>query len=425
MRFVRPDTRACSASSDMTREGRHGWLIVAGLATVCFVVCGTTLSTISIFIDPLTTEFALTAQQASSVATTFILGLQLAGVLVGWSLNRLGARSVMSIAAILAAAGYVWAGASTSLTGLMLAFGLSGIGVGASTLMPSMVVVANWIIAKRAIAIGVVLGASSLGGTIFPPLVARCIGMFGWRHTADGIAVVTVIIALPILLFLIKLPLRAAETPEAPVAGVRPAWRTPAYWLITSIVALGNFSAMGIFFSAVSFLVRRGYSLDMASFIFAATSLTTFAGYLLIGIAADRRRPTSVLLSALIVGGLGILGFLYADHTWLGICAIAMFVILWGLTAGAPPQLAPLLVLEHFGLSRLAPTLGAINLIAGVVSSFGAIVTGRLVDATGDYTAAFALSAIVSIAGVIPLVLLKIASPRTSPSEIGVYEVLR
>jgi MFS family permease len=138
-------------------------MVVAGLSVVAAVITGATVSTISIFAVPLTKEFQLTAREAASLATTFLFGMQLVAPLVGWSLERFGARRVMSSGVLLTVIGYAGIGASHSLRQLQYAFALNGIGVGASTYLPASVVCTNWMTGRRGLAFGVINAASALG----------------------------------------------------------------------------------------------------------------------------------------------------------------------------------------------------------------------------------------------------------------------
>jgi nitrate/nitrite transporter NarK len=77
------------------------------------------------------------------------------------------------------------------------------------------------------------------------------------------------------------------------------------------------------------------------------------------------------------------------------------FVLIFGLTLGAPLVLVPMLVAESLGLKRF----GSIGGIAGVFNTLGAFVgpvgAGKIYDLTGSYVFAFEAFVVMCVFGAI------------------------
>src|SRR5262245_61733877 len=136
----------------MTSRKSHAWRVVAGLSFVSSVIYGATICTLGLFLTPIIHAFDSTSVQASRAATSFILAMTLVTPALGWLIERVGARSVMTIGAIITAAGYVLAARSETIDLYIVAMALAGAGVGASTYVPSTFVISSWIEEKRGLA---------------------------------------------------------------------------------------------------------------------------------------------------------------------------------------------------------------------------------------------------------------------------------
>src|SRR5271169_4863286 len=128
----------------MTPQERRGWKVIASVALTNFIVMGPSIGTIGIFFTPLIKDFGWTREEVSRLATAFLFAMGIINPVVGWLLDRVEARVVMTIGAAAAGVGYVLASRADSLTAMVVLFTLIGLGVGASTILPGIIVAANW-----------------------------------------------------------------------------------------------------------------------------------------------------------------------------------------------------------------------------------------------------------------------------------------
>ncbi|MCM2318999.1 MAG: MFS transporter [Pseudomonas sp.] len=404
----RPAPQAVAAALP---DQRQGWLLVAGLAVVLCVIFGTTISALGLFTLPITADLHCSHEQAARFATAFMLSMTLSMPLAGWLLDRLAPRPVMTAGSVLTALGYLLAAGSPDIDRLTLALALAGIGVGASTYVPAMTLASRWMApARQGLAFGILLAGAAIGGVIFPNLLTRLIGELGWRSVMQLIAGLILLVCVPLLLWLARLP-------EAPTAASRHAaealpghaigqvLRMPRYWLWIAMQLLLTMSGLGIYISLVSCLVSAGYSAQAASTWYAGVGAASLAGNFLFGALSQRCSARTILLCGNTIGIAGLLCLLLAQHPAWGLAAVAVFTLSWGTTFNLVNQLAPLLLVEAMGPRNFGSLLGIGNLLGGLGAAFGPAAVGYLVDTSGSYTPALLLCAALAAAATLPIAL--------------------
>src|SRR5262249_25895935 len=114
------------------------------------------------------------------------------------------ARPLMITGAAVVGVTFITASHSHSLAGLLASFLFMGIGVGASGMGPSAVVIANWVSERRALAMAVFVAGMSAGSVLVTPLAAKILTLSGWRTCFQLIAVPIFVVAIPILALVAK-----------------------------------------------------------------------------------------------------------------------------------------------------------------------------------------------------------------------------
>ena len=384
----------------MTPQERRGWKVIASVALTNFIVMGPSIGTIGIFFTPLIKDFGWTREEVSRLATAFLIAMGIANPLVGWLLDRVEARVVMTIGAAAAGIGYVLASRADSLTALFVLFTLIGLGVGASTILPGIIVAANWFDKQRALATGITIAGAGFGGCVLPPLVAHLILVYGWRTTMLCIAAPMFVVALPVIVLAIRTrPAGAAgesaAEQHAALTGLElgPALRSAPFWILAAMQFSFTIAFTGGYFHMVPFLIGAGYSPQTAAFIFGAQAAVSLPGYVFLGTLADRLGAKRVLAPALLILASSMIIALGTGGHRFGLPLAVLFIVTYGLTVGSATTLGAVLLAEACGLRRFGTLNGIIGFIAVVGSAIGPIASGRIYDLTASYTVAFELCA--------------------------------
>jgi MFS family permease len=289
----------------------------------------------SAVVPEITEEWGLDAGAAAwltmSVQLGFVAGALLSAVTTLADIvdpRRLVAASALLGAAATAAIAWLATGATLAI-GLRFVTGMALAGV----YPPGMKIMAGWFRDRRGLAIGVMVGALTVGSAS-PHLLRVAGGIGDWRpvlYLAAGLAAVGGLIAL--------FGLRTGPY-EAPTAPFDP--RTVGRILRDRATMLANVGYFGHMWEL--YAVWTWIPLYLAaSFRADASALTTpvFAGFIAFatiamggpgawaaGLAADRRGRTAVTSLSMLVSGACCLaaGFLFATPAWL----ITPFCLLWG-----------------------------------------------------------------------------------------------
>ena len=378
----------------MTPGERRGWVVVGSLFTTLFFVFGSGFNTAGVFVTPLIREFAWTRTQVSLLQTTLALAAGVATPLVGLLLDRREARAVIATGAALTGVGFVLASRAVDLTTLVLGYALVGAGLAAATLLPCSLVVAHWFGARRGLALGLTMAGTSTGGMVMTMVASRVISTVGWRAAYIALALPMVVIVVPLVVATVRTRPHAQrdariEAPPVVLRGpdVGAALRERSFWFIAIGQFCYAFASTGTNLHGIPHLIGIGYPAARAAQMFGLVFGLAAAGKLAMGLLADRlgARRALVVNLVLMAGGIICLG------SAASVPVAAGFVVVYGLTVGAPLTLGPMLVAESLGLRRFGSLSGLAGIFNVAGAASGPLVAGRLFDASGSYAGGFAL----------------------------------
>ena len=157
---------------------------------------------LGVFVSPRSDAFGWSRGQLSLAVTIGSVGAAIASPAVGWVLDRWGGRWVMALAAL--AMGLCLA-ALTSIHALWqfyLFYSLGRALAQGAINTSSFVVVANWFVRRRALAVALLAVGQRMGMVVIPVLAAVVIGAGGWRagYAVLAAVVLTAGVAPPLLL---------------------------------------------------------------------------------------------------------------------------------------------------------------------------------------------------------------------------------
>ena len=384
------------------RQGRgevfHGWYIVAVCFVVNFVVFGISVNTFTVYVKPIEAEMGWLRAEISLAIMLGALSMGAAASFVGRLIDRVGARVVMAAGATVVGVVSILLAQAQSLAYFYAMFIVSGVGQAAATLIPISLVISNWFEAKRGKALGIAMTGTGLGAMVMVPVTSWIVVTWDWRAAFFSMGCV-ILLTVPMTLLLIRtrpsdlglLPDGGRVTADAPVRvgglGVREAFRTPAFWLIGSMMLLAGLVGMGIGVHLMPYLTDIGHPEATASLIIGIISGLTVVGKIGMGFVVDRWGLQRTLILAYGVIALGIL--LLTDARSLP--AACVFAVVYGFAIGAPLLINPALTAECLGLASFGAVFGVLTLLNTVGAALGAFLTGVIYDNVGSYLPAFFL----------------------------------
>src|ERR1043166_2469533 len=193
----------------------------------------------------------------------------------------------------------------------------------------------------------------------------------GWRAAYVALALPMVVIVVPLVVATVgNRPREAgvgrAAEPATVLAGpdVATALRRRSFWLIAFGQFCYAFATTGTNLHGIAHLIGIGYPAASAAQMFSLAFGLAALGKLGMGLLADRLRARRALVANLLLTACGIICLASAESPPVAVG----FVVVYGLTVGAPLTLGPMLVAESLGLKRF----GSLSGLAGVFNVAGA-----------------------------------------------------
>jgi MFS transporter, OFA family, oxalate/formate antiporter len=378
----------------MTRQERHGWLIVASLFVTMLAIVGSGYATVPVFVPVLLKEFGWSRATVSLLPSVAALTWGILVFPVGWLLDRVEARLVMLMGAAAAGIGFILASRADSFVSMFLAYAMLGVAIAAATITPAAFVIANWFGARRGLAMGVTLGGTTTGGMLMTLTAGYVIAHWGWRVAYLVFAAPVFVIVIPSVALTVRSRPPGERTMSVAEAGntlegfeTAEAIRTRSLWMIVLAQFLWAFATTGSIIHLVQYLIDHHYSAasaaNLLSLIFGLCTL----GKVAMGLVADRMTARVAATWTLLLNAFGLLLLFGVEHAWV----MAPLLATYGFLQAAPVMLFPLLTAESMGLKRYGSIFGIVSCANTIGAVFGPPVAGSIFDATHSYVVAFSL----------------------------------
>jgi MFS family permease len=398
----------------VTEQRRDKATIMVALVTVQLLVTGPGGAMTGVFFTPLMRAFGWNHAQVSQIAFASTICGGMIAPLVGWLLDRLGARWVMSAGMVLIVCGYWLASTIHSLSALTLAFAMLGSGFMLAGIVPVYVVFVNWFKERRGTAGGVVQAAFGVGLATTPPLLTWIILHEGWRTGFRWLSIPVALLVLPLTLAVVRTrpPMAEAKSVAQEVAALPgldlgPALCSMMFWLVAAGDLLFTVGSGSVLVHQITYLIGLGYTPQHAALAFSAQTVASCVGSIVLSAMGDRYGARQVLCVAMLLIIVGIYAFIGVGNPHLAAPLMVVFAICWGLGIGCVGPLLPMLLAETIGLRRLGTLMGIIRFGAAFSGAFGPVLAGYIYDVTGSYVPAFELATAILLGAAITIALVR------------------
>lgn len=392
-----------SETAQAPRRAQQGWRYYGWwgvvLATLVFILVtnGLTIGGIQAF-DPhliaaLGIERApLKLGDAIQLGTAAVFTL-----LTGWAADRFGVRPVMTVGVLLLSAAFYGLGHVQTVGGLYALRFVMGLGLAGAGLAVCVVIVSRWFIARRGLALGLMLVGTSLGSGILPSIFTSLIEAHDWRQ-ATVYGAIAPLLLLPITWFAIRewparlglAPFGGAHAQAAALAGPELSYRDIVarreFWLIGVAAFASFYSVLAVSNNLFLHSKDLGFAPAGSAALFAPLFFLGLVGKVVAGVLSDvfGRKRVWILSLLLMLGGALMLVTLQKS---LVLPAVALFGFGWG----GNYSLLQATAADAFGSRSLGRVMGALTVLDAGGGALGPWVTSLLYDRFGSYTPGFAL----------------------------------
>lgn len=153
----------------------YSWVICFACSLLIFVTMGTASNSLSAFTPYIMEDYGLTNAQTSFLVTLRCAFALAAMFVVGIYYKLIGYRLGTGIAAILGGCSYLIYYFANGYLGICIGAVVAGISYGLGTMIPVSILINNWFIRHKALAVGICSAGSGVAVIILPPIVTRII----------------------------------------------------------------------------------------------------------------------------------------------------------------------------------------------------------------------------------------------------------
>jgi MFS family permease len=353
----------------------------------------------SVFLVALSEEFHWSRSLVAGAFAVFALVHGLSSPPLGWLADRIGPRRVFMIGGAILALALVIDGAITRPLHLYLAFGiLTSIGVTATALVPSVVLIRGWFPRRFGTALGIASAGIGVGIFAVVPFCQVMIEALGWRWAFRILGIVIAVWTIPAAFALVRDP--PASTAEARERRMENTLATAlargSFWLLAIAQFCGNFVCQMLLVHQVAFLVDQGIPIMVAASAAGLVGLSSVFAKVGSGWAADvlGRRRTFTSGMVVVLASVGLLGLIALSPQ---LPTVYVYGVLMGIGYAATVPIMPTVISDVFGGARFGAIFGALHLANALGGAVGAWLAGSVFDTTGSYTVSFVAAAIAAL----------------------------
>lgn len=390
----------------------YGWWVVIAGTLLYALGIGSVFYGFSTFYNPMISEFGWSSTATSGAYSLSRLEGGVEGPVIGWLIDKFGARKLAFIGVILAGIGFfALLLVNSNVLTLYLIFGLLlSIGFETGFFHATTTAVGNWFVRRRSQALSYVTSGGGVGGAILVPLMAWLITQVGWRPTAVIIGAMMLALGLPLVYLLRSRPEDKGLLPDgdppatASVDAAAPlpasaqreidftlseALHTSTFWIYVAAMSFRATILSSLVVHEIPHLKNVGFEYQAAANALGSMILISVAGRLVFGWLGDRIQKRFLLLISCLFQAAGIWILIHAQAPNLAV--VYAFVVVYGIGYGAAIPLTIALRGELFGRKAFA-SVGGITTFVTAIGSVGApVLAGYVFDVTHSYTTAFYL----------------------------------
>ena len=381
----------------------YGWWVVAASSFLGLFGNGAISQGFPRFFTPIQGELGLSATQMSLVFSLARAEGSVGGPLIGWAVDRIGARPMVLAGGLVTGIGTILLSQANSYWELLVLFsGMVSLGKSSGFGQTLMAAVNQWFIRRRSVAMSTLMTAFAGGGAFVVLLLNLGIRQLGWRDTLLWTGVFIIAMTLPASFVIRSRPEDLGLRPDGDppddggsggagrgrrgTAGgeisftLRQALRTRTYWLIMAGSFVRVSATNGILIHIFPIMALRGVSENEATAWVSAMFFLGIPLRFLLGVTTDKFRSNWLLAIGMAMGAVGMGGL------WIGpgLPGLLLFVVGIAIVEGIT-SVNWLMLSDYYGRARFATLMGVMSLFMNIGLFVSPLAAGYVRDATDSY----------------------------------------
>lgn len=376
----------------------YGWWVVVGSAIMLAVLGPAAVAVANIYQAPVVAEFGISNSQFA-ISNSLVLGVGIfLSPFVSKRLSTGNFKPTYIISLIIYALAYIGFGFATNIYVFYILSLFVGYGFLSTTILPVSILISNWFISKRGLALSLAFTGLGIGGVIFSQFVTFLINTFSWSTAYKSYGLLMLIVIIPVVLFLIKVnpeemglkPYGAEEAigketaKENEVTVNKVASKnlvTTSYFMLLIIgavfVGISNNSGLGQFPPVLASI----HGDATAATIISIYSAVGILGKIVLGHINDLHGSIKSTIYATFILALSYFFMLFSEHT----IAVVIMAILFGMGNAIGTVLPPLITAEMYNEEDYSIAYGYVNSGVQLGMTVGSLFAAGIADLTGSY----------------------------------------
>jgi len=391
----------------------YGWTILFAAGSSMVVRNATASLTLAVFIFPMSEDLGWSRTLIAGAASLGGLVATVASPLVGWALDRYGARMILTVSVLILGVSTVSLAWATVPIAFYLAYGLGRVIFSSPLNIGPSVVVSRWFVRRRGRATGMLFLSHSLGMITFPLIAGLVIKYRGWEDAWVVLGVLVWILALgPVSMLIRQSPesvglLPDGDPPQQPDGGkeaeaaaeesnwtLREAVRTPTLWLLAMATGSLFLLQSGTNIHQGAYFLDQGLGLGVSAASLSLNAVFTGVGSIFWGWLVERVPVRFTYAGVALMMAVALVLFPIADTTAEALVVASIF----GAAVGGILVVPVVAYANYFGRRSLSAIRGVTEPFVSLGQAIGALFSGIIYDVTGSYKDAFLILAILGFA---------------------------
>lgn len=391
----------------LVKSSNYAWCVMILLTLMQFVYAGLTLSTVTLYMEPILSAHPELSRTAYSLTITLNGGANaIISVFYGKFVEKFGMKTMVSVCSLMMIAGVLLYATGTVIWMFYLAAILQGISLCFCSGATCSIIFSKWFAHSTGTLLSITAIGSGLAGVIFSPIVSTWISTIGWTGSLYINCAIVVFTAILLIVFLKDSPEKygikpmwndkvkiAEESGKIIPYGVtsKEAYKTVQFWCGTIGIGLFGLIIYGAICNIAVFSSDLGYDGGvMLSVMYAANIVLQLP----FGILADKLgiRVCMVAYSIMAIGAV----FIYATAPAIGMMYVG--TVLLGGSFCILKATLPVYTLQIFGNRAQGQIMGIMIAVMNCGVAFGMPVLNAAYDITGSYSGMFKLFGFVGVA---------------------------
>lgn len=405
----------------MEKKSSYAWWIFAGTCIISLVGFGLVINTVGLFYEPVGSAFHVGRAEVALMSTFQNVAAAIVLLFAGKIMAKVNVKWLLTICFAIIGIGLFSLAFAKSLMQFYIVWTLVGICQPFAIALSIPVLLGNWFEKKLGTVMGIALGISAVGGTVFNPIISSVITAGGWRAgwMAEGLIVLVTLI--PTGLFILKDkpgknqvpygydPAKHTNVKDTESNGLTlgQAVKTPMLYLITFAMIALQFVA-GFVQHISAHIVNVGLPLTVGATVVSGVMLGAAVGKISIGYLLDKFNNVLVIIGYAVLGVIGWSGLLLTRNA----TALIASGFILGLGQGILLVALPYFIRKQFGSKDYSNILSVVSMFGAVASAAAVSVDGVFFDMAKSYSVPLTLNIILYILAGIAVSLSIIFSKR-------------